>query len=188
MEEDAVWAVFLSCHCTRKEELWALGVEHSLRVQRVRPQDQCPAATGAHGTSDTCGSTLYIIVKVYCNTHHPPPNQFLPYVRTYIRMYMYCSCMHCTYVRLWHSTYTPHILNTATTTPHTPLTSSTPLPPPPHVHPSFPQPSYHDPTYTPPIFSYHHHPTYVHPLHPQHDYHYHPCVCCTSCCSADVPE
>ena len=62
MEEDAVWAVFLSCHCTRKEELRALGVEHSLRVQQVRPQDQCPAATGAHGTSEIIIIIIIIII------------------------------------------------------------------------------------------------------------------------------
>ena len=66
MEEDAVWAVFLPRHCARKEEFWTFGLEHSIRVQRVRSEDQCPAATGGHVTLSMLGS---MHVKVCCCSH-----------------------------------------------------------------------------------------------------------------------
>ena len=66
MEEDAVWAVFLPRHCARKEEFWPFGLEHSIRVQRVRSENQCPAATGGHVTLTMFGS---MHVKVCCCSH-----------------------------------------------------------------------------------------------------------------------
>ena len=46
VEEVAVWPVFLPRSGPREEELWSLGLEHTIRIQRVGSSDQCTSVAG----------------------------------------------------------------------------------------------------------------------------------------------
>ena len=50
MEEVVVWFVFLPCSCSRKKKIWSSGLEHPLRVQRIRFKNisQTNAGTISH--------------------------------------------------------------------------------------------------------------------------------------------
>ena len=46
--EASVLSVFLPCSRARKEKVWSARVELTVRVQRVRSEDQCSTTAGEH--------------------------------------------------------------------------------------------------------------------------------------------
>ena len=66
LEEVALWVVLLPCSGAREEKLWSSGMEHPVRVQRIRSQDQRASATGVylHWAWSMCIIHSWVIHKV----------------------------------------------------------------------------------------------------------------------------
>jgi len=63
MEEDAVRTVLLPRTGARASQVRSTRLEHSVRVQRIRPQDQCPTDAGKRASATPTDSYKYLNVS-----------------------------------------------------------------------------------------------------------------------------